>query len=62
MCKTNLPLADVVMYVEDTVLCSASPTLAELRKDLQLQWRTIINWMKIRKMVMNVAKSTVVWQ
>ncbi len=49
--------ADVVMYADDATLFCASPMLGELNANLQLELHTIINWVKMNKLVLNIAKT-----
>ncbi len=49
--------ADVVMYADDATLFCASPVLGELNENLQLELHTIINWVKMNKLVLNITKT-----
>ena len=49
--------ANVVMYADDSTLFTSSHTLVELRENLILELQNIINWVRMNKLVLNIAKT-----
>ena len=49
--------ADLIMYADDSTLFCASPTSAELREKIQVELNNITKWVRMNKLVLNIAKT-----